>query len=151
MGDTSNWGPTLPTFEANVVQRGSLCFSKAMQRLYCTFPSEWPGCGLLMLRIAQCSLVFTQIAARADGSSSLAARLVTGFELCTTALLATGLLTPVAGVVQALLEGAGCYLLEQSESACLMTAALSMGLAMLGPGAWSFDAWRFGRYRIDLL
>jgi len=65
-------------------------------------------------------------------------------------LLLAGVWTPVSGTLAAVLQlwiafsGAG-YL-----RAVLLLAALGAALAMLGPGAWSVDAYLFGRKRIDI-
>jgi uncharacterized membrane protein YphA (DoxX/SURF4 family) len=66
------------------------------------------------------------------------------------ALLFAGWLTPIAG---GLLAGAQLWITfaapGQAE-AHLLLGAVSAGLAMLGPGAWSIDARQFGRKRIEI-
>lgn len=63
-------------------------------------------------------------------------------------LLWIGLATPVAGVSDAAIQ-VGVMLLEHHyDRSYLMTTALGLALAMLGPGAWSLDARMFGRKRI---
>ena len=121
-----------------------------MQRLFTSFPDGWPGISLLFLRLgAGIPLVY-------DGITGLSATprfipftrelLVAGAGM----LLLAGVWTPVSGTLAAVLQlwiafsGAG-YL-----RAVLLLAALGAALAMLGPGAWSVDAYLFGRKRIDI-
>jgi putative oxidoreductase len=65
-------------------------------------------------------------------------------------LLVAGLWTPVAGLLVSLLAVLG--FLTQNESLCpiILSATIGAGLALIGPGAWSLDAWLFGWKRIDL-
>lgn len=63
--------------------------------------------------------------------------------------LILGLCTTVAGVF-AFVEQAGVLLIVPGSGhgdwwSRLVVAALSLSIAMLGPGAWSLDARRFGR------
>ena len=129
-------------------QSGTLDAGEVLQRLYSTFPNGWPGTGLVALRVAigaymirsgfeifqsvHFSLGAIQIAAVALGLSLLA-----------------GFWTPIAGLMAAFLQIPG--LLHGRETAGnLLAAAIGIGLASLGPGAWSVDALRYGRKRISL-
>jgi putative oxidoreductase len=62
------------------------------------------------------------------------------------ALLAVGLWTPVAGCLVAFITL--CSAIAHHASWC--PAAMGAGLALVGPGAWSLDAWLFGWKRIDI-
>ena len=129
-------------------QSGTLDAGEVLQRLYSTFPNGWPGTGLVALRVAigaymirsgfeifqsvHFGLGAIQIAAVALGLSLLA-----------------GFWTPIAGLMAAFLQIPG--LLHGRETAeNLLAAAIGIGLASLGPGAWSVDALRYGRKRISL-
>jgi uncharacterized membrane protein YphA (DoxX/SURF4 family) len=129
-------------------QFGTLDAGEVLQRLYSTFPNGWPGTGLVALRVAigaymirsgfetfqsvHFGLGAIQIAAVALGLSLLA-----------------GFWTPIAGLMAAFLQIPG--LLHGRETAGnLLAAAIGIGLASLGPGAWSVDALRYGRKRISL-
>jgi putative oxidoreductase len=120
-----------------------------MQRLYSTFPNGLPGAGLLLLRLAAgVPLILSGVAtllATPQGAGLLTnfARVVSG------ALIIAGLWTPYAGVLLALVEGWLGFLAGTAEIH-LVRAALGVGLAALGPGAWSIDARLFGRKRIDV-
>jgi putative oxidoreductase len=69
-------------------------------------------------------------------------------------LLLLGLWTPVAGMVVALDELWNTFSLHFSQPADqwlhVLLAVLAVGVAMLGPGAWSIDARLFGRTRFEL-
>jgi len=66
------------------------------------------------------------------------------------ALLLVGSWTPVAGVLMAVAEL--CLALSHPTDPWIhiRLGALAAALAMLGPGAWSVDAHRFGRKRIQI-
>jgi putative oxidoreductase len=65
-------------------------------------------------------------------------------------LLAAGLWTPLAGFLVSVLAVWG--FLTQNASLCpmILSATIGAGLALVGPGAWSLDAWLFGWKRIDI-
>ena len=65
-------------------------------------------------------------------------------------LLAAGLWTPLAGslaAIVALWNGASHAV---DLRASVLLATLGVSLALLGPGAYSVDAWLFGWKRIDV-
>lgn len=104
---------------------------------------------MLLLRLtAGLSLVVGELSRWAGLSEStiLALRVV---RLSAALLLAVGFWTPVAGMVQAIVEvsiGIG----DGSMALHVIVASIGLSLAMLGPGAWSVDARLFGRKRIDV-
>ena len=65
-------------------------------------------------------------------------------------LMLAGLWTPVAGSLVAVL---GLYrAVSQPDDLWtnILLATIGIALALLGPGAWSIDAWLFGWKRIDV-
>lgn len=70
--------------------------------------------------------------------------------ICLGISLLAGFWTPVVGTLQAIVEL--CFFLSRGTEAGLhlMLFALGVGLAMVGPGAWSVDALLFGRKRIHI-
>jgi len=64
--------------------------------------------------------------------------------------LFAGLWTPFVGALQAFIELWITFSGGREGAIHLLAAALGVGLAMLGPGAWSIDARLFGRKRIDI-
>ena len=65
-------------------------------------------------------------------------------------LLLAGLWTPIAGTIVALVEVWKIFALPDDVWAYVFAATLAGCLAMIGPGAWSLDARRYGWKRIDL-
>ena len=118
-----------------------------MQRLFSTFPNSWPGVGLLILRFAA-SLSLAAVAhATGDlaGTASLFTRCVVGGV---AVLICIGLWTPLTTIAGSAIQVIVITLGRRFELSLVVYAAVSLSLAMLGPGAWSFDARLFGRKRI---
>jgi uncharacterized membrane protein YphA (DoxX/SURF4 family) len=63
-------------------------------------------------------------------------------------LIWIGLWTPLAGVAGAAIQIIVITFTHQFDLSLVVFAAVTLSLAMLGPGAWSFDARLFGRKRI---
>jgi putative oxidoreductase len=66
------------------------------------------------------------------------------------ALLIAGLWTPIAGSLIVILAIWGAFAQRTGLGSALLSATIGAGLALVGPGAWSLDAWLFGWQRIDL-
>jgi uncharacterized membrane protein YphA (DoxX/SURF4 family) len=66
------------------------------------------------------------------------------------ALLVAGLWTPIAGSLVVVLALWGALAQHENLSSYVLLASIGAALALLGPGAWSFDAWLFGWKRIDI-
>ena len=118
-----------------------------MQRLFSTFPNSWPGAGLLILRFATgLSLVaVAHVAGDLADEASLLARCVVGGV---AVLIWIGLWTPLAAVAGAAIQIIVITFGHQFNLSSVVFAAVGLSLAMLGPGAWSFDARLFGRKRL---
>jgi|SRR5277367_1807317 len=121
-----------------------------MQRLFSTFPNSWPGCGLLLLRLAAAlPLVLgptPQLASASNARQFALQVVVQGVG----GLLVIGLWTPFSAALQLIVESWSTIstgILDQSHIA---SAVIGLSLTMLGPGAWSVDARLFGRRRIDI-
>ena len=116
-----------------------------MQRLYSTFARGWPGVGLLCLRL------ITAISASPFGVAglhpppTLPGKVIEG---AAGLLLCAGIGTPIAGVVLAALAICAAFSTTGDPWSQIQLAAMSAGLAMLGPGAWSIDSRLFGRKRL---
>jgi putative oxidoreductase len=126
-----------------------------LQRLFSTFPSSWPGFGLLLLR---CSLGIAStysgtvgLLGNAPGPVAFAQHAI---AILGGILLIAGLWTPVMGALVALDElciaVSSHSLAHEDPWIQIFLAVVAVSIAMLGPGAWSIDARLFGRKRIDL-
>ncbi len=119
-----------------------------MQRLFSTFPNSWPGLGLLILRFAtglSLAAVAPHVAGDLAGTASLLVRCVAGGV---AVLIWIGLWTPLAAVTGTAIQVIVITFGHGFELSLLVYAAVGLSLALLGPGAWSFDARLFGRKRI---
>jgi putative oxidoreductase len=118
-----------------------------VQRLFSTFPNSWPGLGLLILRFAAgLSLAaVAHVAGDLAGAASLFARSAVGGV---AVLICIGLWTPLVAVAGWAIQLIVITLGRRFELSLVVCAAVSLSLAMLGPGAWSVDARLFGRKRI---
>ena len=117
------------------------------RRSFSAFPDGCPGHGLLLLRLTLgLPLVYW-------GTVDLAPTHLTAIPDLAAAiggiLLISGLFTPVAGVIIALAQLwmalSPAFADGGNRSIRLFLAAGAASVAMLGPGAWSVDARRFGR------
>ncbi len=126
-----------------------------MRRLYSTFPGSLPGAGLLLLRItigggllihASSWLIEPQTSSNGMWAPGLLA-LVVGISFT------LGFLTPLASSVSAL---AGIAIrFSHPQWGASMTGLLGvsplatvLAITLLGPGAFSIDAYFFGRRKI---
>ena len=125
-----------------------------VQRLFSTFPSSWPGFGLLLLR---CSLGIALtysgtvvLLGNAPGPFAFAQH---GIAIVGGILLIAGLWTPVMGTLvaaDALWIALSMRSLAREDTWIhIFLAVVAVSIAMLGPGAWSIDARLFGRKRIE--
>jgi uncharacterized membrane protein YphA (DoxX/SURF4 family) len=118
-----------------------------LRHSFSAFPDGSPGHGLLLLRVTVgLPLVYWGIA----GLTALGFAAIPEFAAAVAGiLLIAGLYTAAAGAMIVLAEAwmvvspASGYHAEPWLH--IFLAALSASVAMLGPGAWSVDARRFGR------
>ena len=103
--------------------------------------------GLLVVRLAA-ALSLVGVEHMTSGLGDTATLLLRCLALAVAVLLLLGFGTPFAAVGAALLQIAIMILDGHYNSSATVAAALGVGLALLGPGAWSVDAWLFGRKRI---
>ena len=111
-----------------------------MQRLFSMFPTGLPGLALLLLRSA--------VAIAVVGSSYVQHPL--GWLQATAILLAIALLagymTPIAAVVALTVQGFIWFELTVETTAWAAIVSLdAIAIALVGPGAYSVDAYLFGR------
>jgi len=123
-----------------------------------TYPDEWPGAGLLLLRVALAAvLILRSVFFFVDWHDMKLFTLVTELLAIGGAiLLLTGYFTRVGGILVALTSVFGIVggsripnvnIFETKLSAALI-AVIASSLVCLGPGAFSLDARLFGRQEI---
>jgi putative oxidoreductase len=120
------------------------------RRFSSTFPGGWPGIGLLLMRLVAGLTLLDHGITGWQGEPPLQRVLVCVLAGGAGMQLLAGLWTPLAGAL-ALVGELWCawsqpeYLLTH-----ILVATLSVGLALVGPGAWSVDSRLFGWKRIDI-
>ena len=132
--------------------------AQILQRLFSTFPGGWPGLGLLLLRLT------VGLTTAAEGISYFVAPrafnpgmwIVYLVEIATGFFLIIGFLTPIASIFAAAGNVIVAFTVFSAVSASLIDVKLktldaivvAMAIAFLGPGAFSLDAYFFGRREI---
>lgn len=120
-----------------------------MRRLLSRFEDGLPSFGLLLLRVvAGITLIlrFAQLHNRGSINTITPHVIAAGIGL----LLLFGSWTAVAGVMVAIIESVIAFSHNGDLWVSVLLASLSISLALLGPGAWSVDARRFGWKRIEI-
>jgi len=114
------------------------------------FPNSWPGTGLLLLRVAGGLPLLVGGGLRWAGAPNSLAMPCKALGIGVGGLLLAGLWTPFAGALQAVLSLSPALFNARLSADYAVMASLGLGLAMLGPGAWSVDARLYGRKRIEI-
>ena len=120
-----------------------------MRRLFSNFVRGAPGFGLLLLRAAAAAALIAPAAHMLAGTSTYATLPESVLAAAAGVLVAVGLWTPLSAGFATLLALAECAGVPGRACSGLMLAAMTMSLALLGPGGWSIDARLFGWKRIE--
>ena len=114
-----------------------------MQRLFSMFPQGGPGLALILLRLAVAGMFLFRFWSR---FGAIVPTWVLFGVLVIALSLSVGIFTPVVCVLICLAE---FFNLAQAGTAGAIVNVSAMlnaaALALLGPGAYSIDAWRYGR------
>src|ERR1700729_3848452 len=111
-----------------------------MQRIFSTFPNGWPGGGLLLLRFVTGTPLLMGAISIWSGVSDATSLFLRLIGAVSAALILLGLWTPLAAMLQAMIEGWRFFSSGTFDIDHAMRALIGLSLIMLGPGRWSIDA-----------
>ena len=120
-----------------------------LRRLYSTFARGWPGAGLLLMRLVAGSALLLRASSTGWSAAPLDATVTSAFVGVSGILLISGLWTPIAGTVVALVAFAQMLARGGDPGVLVFLGTIGGALAMLGPGVWSVDARLFGWKRLE--
>ena len=120
-----------------------------MHRVSPTFADRLPSHGLLLLRVI---VAIALIARCVQLESAASLQTITPHVIAAGAglLILFGLWTRVAGAILAISELWIAFSHGHDPWLSVLLASLGVALVLLGPGAWSIDARRFGWKRIEI-
>jgi uncharacterized membrane protein YphA (DoxX/SURF4 family) len=126
--------------------------------MFSTFPDGWPGTGLVLLRVACGALLTLQgVAYLVDYFSQRSAALVLALlAVGSGILLLIGCLTRLAAIVASLVCASGVFGwlpapgldFLAARLTYILVAIIAVAVICLGPGAFSVDAFLFGRREV---
>jgi uncharacterized membrane protein YphA (DoxX/SURF4 family) len=121
-----------------------------VRRLFSSFADGWPGVGLLGLRLVAGTVLIARGVAILKTLAPLDAASAEIVAMIAALLLIAGLWTPVSGSALALVQLWNLLMRRGDPWTNILLGTLGAALALLGPGAWSIDARRFGWKRMDI-
>ena len=120
-----------------------------MRRLFSTFAHGWPGAGLLLLRLVIAVALVYQVTVTLRTEHTLQSASIAILTTIIAILLLVGVWTPISGTLTAPIELRNIFAHVDNPWMCIFLGALGISIALIGPGAWSVDARRYGWKRID--
>jgi uncharacterized membrane protein YphA (DoxX/SURF4 family) len=121
-----------------------------VRRFLSNFAGGWPAVGLLLLRIAAGSALIMRGRGRIYSGQHPGLLTLGIFMIADGVLLVPGLWTPLAGVFALVLSVIDVLICREGVFGAILLASMGAGLAFVGPGALSVDAWLFGLKKIDI-
>ena len=121
-----------------------------MRRFISNFVGGRPALGLLLIRIAAGAALAIDGKVRVQFGEPLLPLTLGLLEVATGAVLIAGLWTPVAGTLSMALSVSEILVFHDTLCPAILLSCMGAGLAFIGPGALSIDAWLLGLKRIDI-
>lgn len=121
-----------------------------MQRLFSTFANGWPGTGLFIQRLLIGIAFLHYGVVQLEQTHRIAIFTPSLIEAIAGILLILGLGTPVTGALAALTEVWSIFWHRGDLWIAIILATFATSLSMIGPGAWSIDAYLFGRKHMKI-
>ena len=123
-----------------------------VRRFFSNFAGGWPALGLLLIRVAAgAALIVDGIMSLHEHAGHPVSPLILSvLALLDGAMLVAGLWTPLAGILAIAVSAGGMLIHRGNPSLGILLASMGAGLALVGPGAISIDAWIFGLKKIDI-
>jgi hypothetical protein len=117
------------------------------RRLFSSFPNSSAGAALLLLRVSV-SVAIVIHAMHSSMQFDTALPILVATAWISAALLVLGICSPIAAGLASAAEIAQALLGQRGLLEHLLVSAIAFGLVLLGPGAWSIDAYLYGRKRL---
>ena len=124
--------------------------SLSLRRLFSSFARGGPGTGLLLMRAVTALVLLSQAALTLHRGGAFQAVALAVLAGAAGVLLLVGLWTPIAGIAVAAIALGSVFVQSADPWTYVLLASMGGALALLGPGAFSVDAYLFGWKRIDI-
>lgn len=121
-----------------------------MRRFISNFAGGLPALGLLLIRIAAGAALIIAGKPRVHFDQPPMALILGLLEVADGAVLVAGLWTSLAGILSTVLSASEILVFHDILCPAILLAPMGAGLAFVGPGALSVDAWLFGLKKIDI-
>jgi hypothetical protein len=121
-----------------------------VRRFISNFIGGRPAFGLVLIRAAAGAALITTAGERIYSGGPIGLLILGIFTIADGVLLAVGLWTALAGFLALALSISDALIYRESLYPAILLSCMGAGVAFIGPGALSIDAWLFGLKRIDI-